>query len=233
MRIHVSPDAVDAAAARAAILDDECLSYAARGLLLAILKNAPEWEMNADRLSELTRKARGVRGEGKSVLRGLFRELHQARYLTRTIGGGAGRQIGTRVDVYDTPLPLGPIVPKPEVAVAPDKRRGDVVYVIAEPGSSIVKIGTTSHIRKRLIGLQGSCPVPLEVRWTAPGDGRTEALLHSRLARYRRHGEWFDFGRFDAVKLVQRQFDRIKDSDYEEMERQLAEYGAVVDYSNL
>lgn len=232
--IHVNPEPSQAAEARSLIIEDEGISYAARGLLLAILSRAPEWDMNAERLAVATRRERGRRGEGKAVTRGLFRELEQARYLVRTIGGSVGRLVGTRVDVYDTRRDGSPLAPtKPPCVKDPAARRGSVVYVIGESGSHVVKIGTTCHLRKRLIGLQGSCPVPLDVLWSAHGDSLTESLLHKRLDQYRIHGEWFDFERRDPLRYVQREYDAISNERHAEVERQLAEHGAVVDLTNL
>ncbi|MFJ2923341.1 GIY-YIG nuclease family protein [Streptomyces sp. NPDC087307] len=77
------------------------------------------------------------------------------------------------------------------------------VYVIGSPTSSLVKLGTTTQLSKRLRALQLSSPVSLEVLWSAPGDRGTETALHQRFAPFRRHGEWFDFGDEDPVHSVQ------------------------------
>ncbi|MFI1608062.1 GIY-YIG nuclease family protein [Streptomyces griseofuscus] len=77
------------------------------------------------------------------------------------------------------------------------------VYVIGSPGSSLVKVGTTTQLAKRLRVLQLSSPVPLEVVWSMPGDRASEAALHEHFAHLREHGEWFDFGDDDPVRAVQ------------------------------
>lgn len=76
------------------------------------------------------------------------------------------------------------------------------VYIIGSPGSSVVKLGTTTQLAKRLRALQLSSPVPLEVLWSTPGDRASEAALHEHFAHLREHGEWFDFGDADPVRAV-------------------------------
>jgi hypothetical protein len=80
-----------------------------------------------------------------------------------------------------------------------------VVYVIGSPDFRYVKIGTTTKIDRRLVSLQGGCPVPLCVMWKTAGGRDLEQKLHSILRRFRTRGEWFDFGDRDAVEIVERE----------------------------
>ncbi|MFJ7138030.1 GIY-YIG nuclease family protein [Streptomyces fungicidicus] len=80
------------------------------------------------------------------------------------------------------------------------------VYVIGSPGSTVVKLGTTTQLTKRLRALQLSSPVSLEVLWSAPGDRDDEAALHQHFSAFRQHGEWFDFGSEDPVAAVRLAF---------------------------
>lgn len=76
------------------------------------------------------------------------------------------------------------------------------VYLIGSPDSHLVKIGTTRDIATRLRNIQNMSPAPLEVLWQTAGGLLMERVLHERFRKYRRHGEWFDFGSQDAVQLV-------------------------------
>lgn len=76
------------------------------------------------------------------------------------------------------------------------------VYLIGSAGSSLVKIGTTQDIASRLRNIQNMSPTPLSVLWQTEGGLALEQALHSRFGKYRKHGEWFDFGRRDPITLV-------------------------------
>lgn len=79
------------------------------------------------------------------------------------------------------------------------------VYVIGStegyPGS-LVKIGVTTDLRKRLQTFQSGSPVRLAVLWAVPGDQSVELWLHREFSVERRHGEWFELGP-DPVKMIQ------------------------------
>jgi hypothetical protein len=227
--IHRQEDPQAAEEARSSILADDCLSFAAQGLLLKILEHAPEWNTNAAGISKAVKDARGQRGEGVAAVRALFQEMAAAGYLVRTIVP-RGNLRGTRVDVFDVPQPLAPLTPAPPID-HPIERRGTVTYLVGQPGNSTVKIGQTGDIRKRLAGLQTASPMRLEVLWSHHGGFYLEQLLHHQFERYRLHGEWFNFGRSDPVKAVSRFVRQVDDKKYEEFERQLKEYGCIVDDS--
>ncbi|WP_168200871.1 GIY-YIG nuclease family protein [Allokutzneria sp. NRRL B-24872] len=84
------------------------------------------------------------------------------------------------------------------------------VYVIAQVGTTRVKIGYTRNVARRLKGLQTSNPYKLEVLWHAPGDMRLEEALHKKFAKRRTQGEWFDFGHLNPVKAVEAALSKIK-----------------------
>ncbi|WP_158710204.1 GIY-YIG nuclease family protein [Streptomyces katrae] len=77
----------------------------------------------------------------------------------------------------------------------------EVVYVIGTPTSTVVKIGRTTRLAKRLADIQRMSPVPLEVLWTHPGGHDLETNLHRQFSGLRSHGEWFTF-QADPVAMV-------------------------------
>lgn len=76
------------------------------------------------------------------------------------------------------------------------------VYLIGSKANTLVKIGKAVDVPKRLKGIQAMSPMRLEVLWQTEGAHSLEQALHERFAKFRQHGEWFDFGRKDAVALV-------------------------------
>jgi hypothetical protein len=54
-----------------------------------------------------------------------------------------------------------------------------------------VKIGFTADLRRRLGGLQTSCPVALTIYFSLPGSKNDEALFHLKFARQKLKREWF------------------------------------------
>lgn len=63
-------------------------------------------------------------------------------------------------------------------------------YLIVAPNSQRVKIGQSANPKARLRQLQTASPERLEL--AAVLDHVSEAELHSALACYRTHGEWFE-----------------------------------------
>ncbi|NUT51429.1 MAG: GIY-YIG nuclease family protein [Saccharothrix sp.] len=86
------------------------------------------------------------------------------------------------------------------------------VYAIRQVGTKRVKIGYTRDLPRRLKALQTSNPYKLELLWQTPGDMRLEENLHKNFAKRRIQGEWFDFGRFDPVKAIQKAVNQIQAS---------------------
>lgn len=76
------------------------------------------------------------------------------------------------------------------------------VYIIGSEGSSIVKIGRTVDLDRRLPTLQTGSHLPLHVVWTCAGDRGLEGYLHHHFADLQTHGEWFDFGSDDPIESV-------------------------------
>lgn len=79
----------------------------------------------------------------------------------------------------------------------------EVVYVIGAPGASMVKIGRTRNLTRRLEAIQRMSPTPLSVLWAHAGGSELEAGLHRFFAEFRSHGEWFDFGDQDPIQAVE------------------------------
>lgn len=67
------------------------------------------------------------------------------------------------------------------------------VYVLGPPGGTLVKIGRTINLAKRIAEIQRMSPVPLEILWSYPGGHELETNLHRHFADLRSHGEWFAF----------------------------------------
>lgn len=71
------------------------------------------------------------------------------------------------------------------------------VYVITTQHSALCKIGYAQDLRKRMLGIQGSCPIPVSLSHFVFVVGsliakRVEAEVHACLSKERRHGEWFE-----------------------------------------
>lgn len=199
MLIHVPDDPEEAAAARDAIVADERLSYGALGLLLVILEHAPEWDVSVGILMQRARDRRGDEGERFGALRPILDELYDNGYLLRT-----DRRVGGKLvqNIEAFAVPEGP----QGVSSHPDQ----VVYVIGQYGSGVVKIGTTSNLRARLRTIQTGSPVRLEVLWSCPGGRNLEAYLHDAFSPLRLEGEWFDFGQYNPISSAQRMVEHAR-----------------------
>jgi hypothetical protein len=81
-------------------------------------------------------------------------------------------------------------------------KQAQYVYLIGSSESPLVKIGTTNNIASRLRSIQNMSPAALAVLWQTEGGLVLEQALHERFRKYRKHGEWFDFGRRDPVTVV-------------------------------
>lgn len=84
------------------------------------------------------------------------------------------------------------------------------LYVIGgQSNSGIVKIGISTDPDRRRDQLQIGSSIKLEVLWTYEGGSkRLEQWIHRYFAKYRTHNEWFDFGRRNALPLVQQAVSR-------------------------
>lgn len=69
-----------------------------------------------------------------------------------------------------------------------------MIYFIAKPDRSAIKIGTTIRLSQRLKTLASELGDGLEVLAVADGDREAEQALHRQLAELRIAGEWFEPG---------------------------------------
>lgn len=76
------------------------------------------------------------------------------------------------------------------------------VYVIGSAEHHRVKIGTAADVPARRSQLQTGAPFRLDILMTLRGDATLERRLHHHLAVFRVVGEWFDFGKRDALAEV-------------------------------
>jgi hypothetical protein len=72
-------------------------------------------------------------------------------------------------------------------------------YAVADVGLTMVKVGRTVDLAKRLSDLQAASPVELILVAVANRD--IERKLHKRLRRHRRHSEWFEFNKIVESKI--------------------------------
>jgi len=72
-----------------------------------------------------------------------------------------------------------------------DLTKRSVVY-IARASNGLLKIGTTDNIKKRLISLRTSSPLPIELLAMFEGGLVEERQCHTRFAAFRKHGERFE-----------------------------------------
>lgn len=92
-----------------AVLRDELLSYRARGLLVYLLSQPPDWQVSSARLSLES-------GEGRDAIRRALRELIDVGYLNLTREQDAGGRWLSHYTVTATPwyFPLDPVDNSPE-----------------------------------------------------------------------------------------------------------------------
>lgn len=65
------------------------------------------------------------------------------------------------------------------------------LYVIAPHDRSVLKVGMSADVARRLAQIQASSATPLSVIATRSGDRADEAAIHRQLREHRMHGEWF------------------------------------------
>lgn len=73
--------------------------------------------------------------------------------------------------------------------------------------SAPCKIGITQHLASRLRQVQISCPFTIGIAWSFTFLDRTTAeavehAFHSQQRSKRLHGEWFDVGHLEAMRLL-------------------------------
>ena len=83
------------------ILRDEWISYRARGLLVYMLSQPPDWEVSSTRLAIES-------GEGRDAIRTALRELITVGYLDLVRTQDDAGRWGSEYRVTDTPWYFGP-----------------------------------------------------------------------------------------------------------------------------
>lgn len=78
-----------------AVLQDERLSYRARGVLASLLSRPEGWSVSSERLAR--------DGEGRDAIRTVMRELEAAGYLATTREQGADGKWSTTITVFEEP----------------------------------------------------------------------------------------------------------------------------------
>ena len=68
------------------------------------------------------------------------------------------------------------------------------MYVYAIASDRFVKFGISVNPKRRLAGMQTSCPLDLELVGFFEGDEALEKRIHKKLRRFRVRGEWFKVG---------------------------------------
>lgn len=65
------------------------------------------------------------------------------------------------------------------------------LYVITQPSASLVKIGRSRNVERRLSSLASQSGTTMRLVRVIPACGDLERAVHSRLSAYRQLGEWF------------------------------------------
>jgi hypothetical protein len=78
----------------------------------------------------------------------------------------------------------------------------EYVYLIGSEASTLVKIGRSTDVPRRLADIQRMSPAKLAVLWQTEGGAGLETSLHRHFRAQRSHGEWFDFPAHDAAEQV-------------------------------
>lgn len=81
------------------------------------------------------------------------------------------------------------------------------VYVVANEANSLCKVGYARELRKRVLSIRGSSPVPVHLCHFVHVVGTllaklVEADVHRVLGPERRHGEWFDVTPVEAATAI-------------------------------
>lgn len=81
----------------------------------------------------------------------------------------------------------------PEIEAVSPLRTAKKGFVYAISSGEHVKIGLAANVKRRILGLQTSCPTALSVinAWEHHDAERMERLLHRKYRKFRTSGEWF------------------------------------------
>lgn len=154
----------------------------------------------------------------RNTVRGAFEDLAAGGYMRSGLVREGQRVVGTWYAFRDEPLTDAgwevELEDNPffqEDARRTELRReeaeddgGERVYLIGSPASTVVKIGRSCNVTRRLRAIQHMSPLSLAVLWTAPGGEALETRLHRAFAAQRQHGEWFNFQQDDPLKEITR-----------------------------
>lgn len=66
-----------------------------------------------------------------------------------------------------------------------------VVYFIQVGSDGPIKVGFTTNIEKRILGIRHGLPESAQLLATIPGGKKLEKAIHRGLSEYRMRGEWF------------------------------------------
>jgi hypothetical protein len=74
------------------------------------------------------------------------------------------------------------------------KPKRPIIYFVQSVIGGPIKIGYTENLSMRMIAMQANCPFELKILATIQTDSNSslEQEIHSELARFRLHGEWFE-----------------------------------------
>lgn len=108
MKIHRSPSPDDSTPLPNALLQDQRLSYAARGVLAELLSRDSGHDLASEDLWQAAQQHRSDRAEGRRAIRSALAELEAAGYLVRRRTQGQRGRWETSTDLYDTPGHMDP-----------------------------------------------------------------------------------------------------------------------------
>ena len=118
-RIHRSRPESEFARIPNAVLQDERLSYQARGILADILSRPDTWVTTAAIIWARARRQRNKPGEGRGGIYAAFAELEAAGYLRRVKTRGPRGRFATEVHFCDQPGLLDKIFPQAAPVISP------------------------------------------------------------------------------------------------------------------
>lgn len=75
-----------------------------------------------------------------------------------------------------------------------------MIYAIRAVGTEFIKFGKSKNVGRRLINLECTCPLELEIMAIANWPDEAEKTVHKVLEQYWHKGEWFIDS--DTTKLV-------------------------------
>jgi hypothetical protein len=179
-----------------AALQDERLSFAARGMLAQLLSRPDGWDTTADQESERARSLRGKRGEGREAMRAVWRELKDAGYVHLVRAPGPRGRWVTEVHLDDKPRTSVPAahadvrltgVPETRTSAPPaETGSSQVAPTYGSPGVGSPAVGGTDRRRSRT-SIERTEPKDLQGQDSPVADG--EADDEGMQGDHRREGQ--------------------------------------------